>query len=134
MSIHTFRLFEGNKLIFNKKQKKTIFICLFCLIFIIVSFRLVSHVTFQSVNPVIAGFGLVKIYIFSAEYVIVKKEPQIIFTKPKDSENRLVKYMNDQEFKMMDKMGATVFFENNISEKQLISINTNKYCSRWVWD
>ena len=119
---------------FNKNQKKIISVVIFCLLFLIVGFRLISHVTFNSANPIIAGVGLMKIYFFGVEYVIVEEEPQIIITKPKDSLNRLEKYMNDQRFIMIDQLGATVIFENNIFEKQLINININRYCSRWVWN
>jgi hypothetical protein len=58
-----------------------IFIVALCLnIFILVS-RLISHVTFNSTNPIIAGVGLIKVYIFGVEYVIIEEEPQIIITK-----------------------------------------------------
>jgi hypothetical protein len=112
---------------------KIIFIVIFCLLFIIVSLRLISHVTFQSANPIVAGVGLVRIYIFGVEYVIIKDVPQIIITKPKNSLNRLVKYMNDQGFTMTEELGSSTFFENDI-EKQSININTNRYCSRWKWN
>jgi hypothetical protein len=74
-----------------------------------VGLRLISHVTFNSANPIVAGVGLVKIYIFGVEYVILEEEPLLIITKPKDSLNRLVKHMNDQGFIMTDRMGAIVF-------------------------
>ena len=120
-------------MLFNKNHKKIIFIVIFCLFFIIVGFRLISHVTFQSANPIVAGVGLVRIYVFSIEYVTIKDEPQIIITKPKDSLNRLVTYMNDQGFMMTERLGSSIFFENGI-ERQSININTNRYCSRWKWN
>ena len=118
---------------FYKSRKKIILIG-FCLLFIIVGLRFISHVTFNSANPIIAGIGLVKIYILGVEYVIVKEEPQLIITKPKDSLNRLVKFMNDQGYIFIEELGATVVFENNISEKIFINMNVNRYCSRWVWN
>lgn len=117
-----------------KSHWKAVLTVALCLVLIAAGLRLVSHATFQSVNPLKAGFALVGLYILGDEYAIVREGPKTILTKPGGSELRLVKYMADQGFEMTDKMGAALFFEDAVPRRQSINLNTNRFCSRWAWN
>jgi hypothetical protein len=113
---------------------KILFIIIFCLVMIIVSLKYISHITFNCTNSLEAGIGLIKVSFINFKYVIIQENPRIIMTKPKNSFNELVEYMDTQGYTIIDRMGSTAFFENDMFEKQLITLRINRYCSIWLWN
>jgi hypothetical protein len=112
---------------------KIFLIIVSCFVIIFVSLKLISHITFNSTNSIEAGIGLINVSIFNFKYVIIKENPKIIMTKPKNSFEKLVEYMDTQNYTLTDHLGAAVFFENNMFEKQIITLRINRYCSIWIW-
>jgi hypothetical protein len=104
------------------------------MIFVIVYSRIISHITFNSTNPVMAGIGLVTVTFLKVDHVVIRENPKIIIAKPENSFDKLVKYMDAQGYTMQDHMGSAVFFENDMFEKQIITSRINRYCSIWIWN
>jgi len=118
-----------------KKNKIPLIIIICSLMIIIIMLCIVLHREFNRLeNPIMAGFGLVKIKVLNIDYILIQENPKVIIAKPDNDLNRLEEYMGNQGFKLVERLGSWVVFENERNEKQSFSYRVNKHYSIWEWE
>ena len=80
-----------------------------------------------------AGLRLVKMKVLNMDYILIQENPKVIIAKPDNSLSRLEEYMGNQDFKLVERLGSWVLFENNKSGQQSLSCRENRHYSIWEW-
>ena len=116
------------------KNFKLPFTIIICLSLIIIGLCLIFFHEFNRLNnPIMAGFNLIKMNILNLDYVLIQENPKVILAKTKNASERLEKYMNNNGFKLIERLGSWVIFENDSYERQSFSFRENRYYSIWEW-
>jgi len=115
-------------------MKKTPIIIIICFSLVITVLCIIFYREFNRLeNPILAGFGLIKMKVLKMDYILIQENPKVIIAKPDNDLNKLKEYMSNQGFKLVERLGSWVIFENEKYEKQSFSFRSNKHYSIWEW-
>lgn len=115
-----------------KKEYKEIITGGIAVIMIAVS-CFVSYEKFGTFNPIKAGIGFARIWIFDEEYVELNDSPRVILTNPENSKEIFMEIIENEGYEYIEQMGSAHFIEKN-GEREAVSSRINKYIGRWTWD
>jgi cell division protein YceG involved in septum cleavage len=116
------------------KKVKILIIIIFCSLTMVASSCFIFYREFNRLNdPIMAGIELIKLVITNKDYIIIQENPKVIIAKSDNAFNILVEYMMDQGLQYTEQLGAAIIFENDLSEKQILSFHKNRYYSIWEW-
>lgn len=117
----------------SKKKSRNILITTLVVAILIIALlgsSLISYVTFSVANPFSAAIGLFQIAVLDKEYVEISESPRVVLAQP--NSDVLTDYMESRGFTEIDQMGAMRTYSNG-ETTEMILLNMNKYCSKWVW-
>lgn len=101
-------------------------------VFLIIASCFVSYDKFRTFNPIKAGIGFAKIWIFNEDYAEVSKSPRVILTSPENSKEIFEEIIESEGYEYVEQMGSVHSVEKN-GETENVNSNINKYFARWSW-
>lgn len=114
-----------------KKEYKELIIGGVAAVLIIAS-CFVSYDKFRTFNPIKAGIGFSKIWIFDEDYAEVSDSPRVILTSPENSKEIFTQIIESEGYEYVEQMGSAHFIEKD-GERESVNSNINKYIARWSW-
>lgn len=114
-----------------KKEHKEIIIGGIAVILITAS-CFVSYDKFGTFNPIKAGIGFAKIWIFDEDYAEVGDSPRVILTSPENSKEIFTQVIESEGYEYVEQTGSVHSVEKDGKRENVIS-NINGYIGRWMW-
>ena len=118
------------------KHKNIFIICMIILVLLFLGATMFSIYKFSVINPIASCTSMLKILYTDAGYIEVQNFPKkVIFAKPENTMQNLLLYMRSRGFEESTSnqaLGGNVIFTNG-KQNEEISISTNKYYSKWIW-
>ena len=114
-------------------KKKAVIIASIALIILIILIALscvLSYSVLKVRNPFAAGIGIVKVMYTDTEYVVVQKNPKIVFAK--GGEYSLETHMESEGYTKTHQDGALYTFEKDGEETRIYT--RVGHFAKWYWE